>query len=102
MTKQHIVRTFFLLFLNCHAIVGLAQSRFIHLGLEQGMTNGYVVDMAQDRQGRVGLATQGGLHCWDGYRFTVYDTENSPPFQQRTQYGSPRQRWCSCMDRHTS
>ena len=78
MTKQHIVRTFFLLFLSCHAIVGLAQSRFIHLGLEQGMTNGYVVDMAQDRQGRVWLATQGGLHCWDGYRFTVYDTENSP------------------------
>ena len=55
-----------------------AQVKTIHLGLQQGMTNGIVKSMTQDDCGRIWLATEGGLHCWDGYRFTVYDTDNSP------------------------
>ena len=76
--KRNILHYLLLLFFFSHYVGGMAQSRIIHLGLQQGMSNGYVLDMAQDQQGRVWMATQGGLHCWDGYRFTVYDTENSP------------------------
>ncbi len=54
-----------------------AQQRTVHLGPEQGMRSGKVFDMTQDRLGRVWMATEGGLHCWDGYRFTIYDTQNS-------------------------
>lgn len=78
MMSQHIVRLIVCLFLSFHFFNGMAQPRIIHLGLEQGMSNGRVVDMVQDRQGRVWMATDGGLHCWDGYRFTVYDQYNSP------------------------
>lgn len=66
-----------LLFFLIHCVAGRAQQRTLHLGLEQGMTNGKVFDMSQDKLGRVWMATEGGLHCWDGYRFTVYDTKNS-------------------------
>lgn len=54
-----------------------AQYQTIHLGLQQGMSNGKVNSFTQDRLGRVWMATEGGLHCWDGFRFRVYDTENS-------------------------
>jgi len=55
-----------------------AQNDCISLGLMQGMNNGRVVSMAQDDWGRIWMATEGGLNCWDGYRFTVYDTDNTP------------------------
>lgn len=77
MKHIHIVRFFALILpLTCVLTAG-AQSRIVHLGIQQGMRNGHVTDMAQDRQGRIWMATEGGLHCWDGYRFTVYDTDNS-------------------------
>ena len=71
----HLVLLLFFL-IHCVLTAG-AQSRIVHLGIQQGMRNGHVTDMAQDRQGRIWMATEGGLHCWDGYRFTVYDTDNS-------------------------
>lgn len=52
--------------------------RCLHMGWQQGMKSGKVTDMAQDQQGRIWMATEGGLHCWDGYRFTVYQTDDSP------------------------
>lgn len=55
-----------------------AQNHTIHLGLQQGMSNGTVNSFSQDKFGKVWMATEGGLHCWDGFRFKVYDTENSP------------------------
>lgn len=51
--------------------------RVLRLGLEQGMMNGKVLDFAQDAKGRIWMATEGGLHCWDGFSFTIYTTANS-------------------------
>ena len=43
----------------------------------QGLSNGYVVDMAQDEAGYVWVATEDGLNRFDGHRFKVFDKENS-------------------------
>jgi signal transduction histidine kinase/ligand-binding sensor domain-containing protein/DNA-binding response OmpR family regulator len=42
------------------------------LGLEQGLSSGYVVGIAQDRQGFVWFATESGLSRFDGKTFKVY------------------------------
>lgn len=42
------------------------------LGLEQGLSGGYVVGIAQDRQGFVWFATESGLSRFDGKAFRVY------------------------------
>lgn len=42
------------------------------LGLEQGLSSGYVVGITQDRQGFVWFATESGLSRFDGKTFKVY------------------------------
>ena len=64
--KRFILHFVLLLFFLIHCVASMAQQRTLHLGLEQGMTNGKVFDMSQDKLGRVWMATEGGLHCWDG------------------------------------
>jgi signal transduction histidine kinase/ligand-binding sensor domain-containing protein/DNA-binding response OmpR family regulator len=51
------------------------------LGLEQGLSSGYVVGIAQDRQGFVWFATESGLSRFDGKAFKVYK-------KRRTQDGA--------------
>jgi diguanylate cyclase (GGDEF)-like protein len=46
--------------------------RFDHLSLEQGLSQSTVMDVLQDRQGYVWLATEDGLNRHDGYSFKVY------------------------------
>jgi signal transduction histidine kinase/ligand-binding sensor domain-containing protein/DNA-binding response OmpR family regulator len=48
-----------------------------HLGVEDGLSNNYVKDIVQDRQGCVWVATISGLNCFDGRTFTVYNNINS-------------------------
>ncbi len=52
--------------------------RFEHLSLEQGLSQGTVQSMLQDRQGFMWFATLDGLNQYDGYGFVVYrpDLEN--------------------------
>lgn len=47
------------------------------MGVEQGLSNNYVVDITQDRQGCVWIATESGLNKFDGRHFTVYNRNNS-------------------------
>jgi len=42
------------------------------LGLEDGLSNNFVVGITQDRQGYLWYATESGLNRFDGKRFTVY------------------------------
>lgn len=48
-----------------------------HLGVENGLSNNYVVDIAQDNQGCIWIATESGLNRFDGRNFTTYTTKNS-------------------------
>jgi signal transduction histidine kinase/ligand-binding sensor domain-containing protein len=56
-------------------------TRFETLSLEDGLSQNAVLDLLQDRQGYLWVATQDGLNRYDGYSFTVYkndpDDENS-------------------------
>ncbi len=46
--------------------------RFEHLSLEDGMAQGTGNSIMQDREGYLWIATQGGLHRYDGHTFKVY------------------------------
>ena len=48
-----------------------------HLGVEDGLSNSYIVDFAQDGQGFVWIATESGLNRFDGKSFTTYTKNNS-------------------------
>lgn len=45
---------------------------FVHIGLNDGLSQSTVVDITQDRQGNMWFATHNGLNKFDGYGFTVY------------------------------
>ena len=45
---------------------------FTHIGLNEGLSQSTVVAIEQDRLGRLWLATNDGLNCYDGYSFEVY------------------------------
>ncbi len=47
------------------------------IGLEQGLPNATVPDIAQDTQGFLWFATKQGLSRFDGQRFVTYNTANS-------------------------
>ncbi|WP_457654747.1 sensor histidine kinase [Rhodocaloribacter sp.] len=46
--------------------------RFEHLSIADGMAQGSGNTLMQDREGFLWIATQGGLHRYDGHSFTVY------------------------------
>ena len=46
--------------------------RFEHLGVEQGLVQGTVYTIMQDRQGFLWIATEGGLNRYDGHTFETY------------------------------
>lgn len=46
--------------------------RFENLGLEDGLSQGSVYDIMQDREGYLWITTQDGLHRYDGYEFKVF------------------------------
>ncbi len=70
--------------LYCIGAVILAQStRFERLGTADGMSQGMVNDILQDRRGLLWFATRDGLNRFDGYRFKVYQADPFNPFALR-------------------
>jgi signal transduction histidine kinase/DNA-binding response OmpR family regulator/streptogramin lyase len=48
-----------------------------NLNVEDGLSNNYVKDIAQDAQGFIWIATETGLNRFDGENFTIYNSANS-------------------------
>ena len=48
-----------------------ADLKFTHLTTNDGLSQGYVVDILQDRRGFMWFATRDGLNRYDGYTFVV-------------------------------
>lgn len=69
--KRHIIYTMLLSLLATSQLA--AQPYTVkRLGIEQGLSNNYVVSVAQDQQGFLWFATQEGLNKFDGTRFTTF------------------------------
>ena len=63
--KKHIASTLFLSLLSILQLT--AQSHSVKkLGIEQGLSNNYVVSITQDKQGFLWFATEEGLNKFDG------------------------------------
>lgn len=65
------------------------------LGIEQGLSNNYVLSITQDKQGFLWFATEEGLNKFDGTRFiTYYKEEQSSSVQSITgnELQSPNQK----------
>lgn len=45
---------------------------FVHIGLDDGLSQSTVFDIAQDKYNNMWFATYNGLNKYDGYTFTVY------------------------------
>ncbi|OHD80020.1 MAG: hypothetical protein A3J97_15365 [Spirochaetes bacterium RIFOXYC1_FULL_54_7] len=50
-------------------------TRFLNIGLREGLANASVSSMVQDAAGFIWIGTQGGLHRWDGQSFALYENE---------------------------
>jgi PAS domain S-box-containing protein len=58
---------------------GAADLKFTHLTTNHGLSQGYVVDILQDRRGFMWFATRDGLNRYDGYTFVVYKHDPNDP-----------------------
>lgn len=47
------------------------------LGIEQGVSNNYIVSITQDKKGFLWFATESGLNRFDGNRFKIYKKNNT-------------------------
>lgn len=70
---------FFMLFLwECHVTLMTARPyEMQHLGVENGLSNNFVLGMAQDKRGCIWVATDVGLNRFDGNSFMVYKAHDS-------------------------
>jgi signal transduction histidine kinase/ligand-binding sensor domain-containing protein len=77
--------TFFLLLTGavlCTAQTGLpAELHFNHLSVKDGLPEGFVQSMIQDRQGYIWMTTQKGLVRYDGYQPKVYTLGITSPYR---------------------
>ncbi len=48
-----------------------------HFDVASGLSNNYVHGIADDSKGRIWIATEAGLNCFDGYKITVFKSYNS-------------------------
>ena len=52
---------------------------FNHIGIDKGLSQSTVFDIAQDTKGNMWFATYGGVNRYDGYDFTIYQHKEENP-----------------------
>ena len=85
--RKHIAFGILFLFLSLLSVSRLIAQPYSvkRLGIEQGLSNNYVVSIAQDKQGFLWFATEEGLNKFDGTRFiTFYKNDPSKNSQSIT------------------
>ena len=55
------------------------QTDFIHISVNEGLSQNTIFDIAQDQQGHMWFATDDGLNKYDGYDFTIYRHDEQNP-----------------------
>src|SRR5665647_1098400 len=72
------MRIYSILMLFIYPFLLFAQSFTIKkLGMEQNLSNCYIVGITQDKQGYMWFATESGLNRFDGHNFRVYKKNSS-------------------------
>ena len=56
------------------------QITFVHIGLNEGLSQSTVFSIDQDKRGNMWFATYDGVNKYDGYAFTVYQHDASNPY----------------------
>ena len=71
------LRTHLLLLILTLAVItdAGATRNIIRLGFDRGLSNDYVMDIAQDRNGFVWISTESGLNRYDGSSFRAFKKE---------------------------
>lgn len=75
-TKVRLIGLLMLICFDISSRLG-AQRPISHFGVENGMSNNYVVALEKDDKGYIWIATESGLNRFDGTYFTVYNKNNS-------------------------
>lgn len=61
----------------CHLSFSQSPYIFKRLTMADGMVSNYIVDIIQDKQGYIWMASESGLCKFDGKDFTIYNINNS-------------------------
>jgi signal transduction histidine kinase/DNA-binding response OmpR family regulator/ligand-binding sensor domain-containing protein len=64
----------------CLSVAACGQYRYESLTTSDGLSQGYIYDILQDRDGFMWFATKDGLNRYDGYTFKTYTYESSDPY----------------------
>lgn len=60
--------------------------KFRHYSLSEGLSQGTVTSLAQDKDGFIWIGTQDGLNRFDGYHFKIYQHEINNPKSLKSNY----------------
>jgi ligand-binding sensor domain-containing protein len=63
----------FTILMACLSVLARGQMRYESLTTSNGLSQGYVYDMLQDRDGFMWFSTKAGLNRYDGYNFKVFN-----------------------------
>lgn len=75
--KQVIILFFCLILGGYQLILSQPLYTFKRLTVADGLVSNYIVDIIQDKQGYIWMASESGLCKFDGKNFTTYNTSNS-------------------------
>ena len=74
---KNCIVLFLFLFGWYYSILSQPQYTFKRLTMSDGMVSNYIVDIIQDKQGYIWMASESGLCKFDGKDFTIYNIGNS-------------------------
>jgi ligand-binding sensor domain-containing protein len=77
--KKYIILFQALLFSVTAFCTDLSRIKFEYLTVDEGLSQGTIEDILQDRQGMMWFATRDGLDRYDGQKFTVYRNNSNDP-----------------------
>jgi ligand-binding sensor domain-containing protein len=70
----------FFILISLSTMVFSQEMRFDHLSVKQGLSQGNVWDIHQDKMGFMWIGTEDGLNVYDGYTFTVFRSDPTDSF----------------------
>ena len=77
---------FFLLLATCFPVKAYAQVQMTALGVEEGLSQGFITTMIQDKQGFIWLGTYDGLNRYDGYSVRRFTTKPFDPWSLQASF----------------